>query len=759
MSLRSEPARMAPAMTGAAAEAPPPTALAARVRAELIRTMLRQVPVALLASLICAGLAAFVVWDSVPRSALEAWVTLMAVGTIGRFWLWYRSQRKPQPETLSARARFALLGGAALGGALWGAVSALVILTSDSGWDILLVGFVSAGMSAGAMAGLSGYPPMFYLSMLPNLLPCAAAFFIRAEEPYPIMGATALVFATALAYLSRNVHRALEKSTALRFENLDLIQHLARAREAADALVVELTQALSQANRDLEWRIRESARTETALRDTAAQLQLIADNLPVYISLIGPDFRYRFANAKYRLAFGLESTVIVGKRASEVVGQQLFDEVKPHLDRALAGHPVVYEGVRAMPEGERVFRVMLVPQAGDAGADNSVLSLTVDLTEERLREQALRESEERLRRVIQNMPVMMYALNAAGNLIVWNRECERVTGFDAGQIVGKPDGFDHLFPDPTYRDEVRHTIFAHEDFRDWEARVRCADGTEKTVSWFNISGSFPVPGWASWGMGVDVSDRARGRESLEQALVRERELSKLKSNFVAMASHEFRTPMTSIQASVDLLRRYNARMSEEQKLENLGSISREIATVTALLEDILTLGRADAGRIDFRPAALDLRALCLDQIEKARLIAKPQHEFKFDWAGNCASIFADEQLVLHVLTNMLSNAVKYSPNGGLIMLTLRCGERDFGFSVRDHGIGIPAEGREHLFDAFHRFGNVGAISGTGLGLAIMRCAAERHGGTISIESEEGAGTTVTAVLPIVAPEAASDVAR
>lgn len=754
MSLRTEPTDMAQATTGAAGERAQPSASSARVRAELIRTMLRQVPAALAASLICAGLAAFVVWDSVPRLALELWATLMAVATIGRFWLWHRSQRRPSADMLSVRARALLLGGAAIGGALWGAIATLVILTSSSGWDILLVGFVSAGMSAGAMAGLSGYPPMFYFSIVPNLLPCTAAFFVRGDEPYPIMGGMALVFAAALAYFSRNVHRALEKSTALRFENLDLIQHLARAREAADALVVERTQALSQVNRDLEWRVRESARTETALRETAAQLRLIADNLPVYISLIGPDFRYRFANAKYRTGFGFGAEEIIGRHVSTVVGRQIFDEVKPHLERALAGNPVVYEGIRTMPEGERVFRVMLVPQAGEAGAGNSVVSLTVDLTEERQRERALRESEERLRRIIQNMPVMMYALDADGNIIVWNRECERVTGFDAEEIVGKAGGFDPLFPDPGYRDEVRHTIFAHEDFRDWEARVRCADGSDKTVSWFNISGSFPVPGWASWGMGVDVSDRARVRESLEQALGRERELSELKTSFVAMASHEFRTPLTSIQASVDLLRRYSARMSEEQKLENLRGISREIATVTALLEDILTLGRADAGRIEFRPAALDLRALCLDQIEKARLIAKPEHEFKFDWAGNCASVFADEQLVLHILTNMLSNAVKYSPRGGLIMVTLRCGERDFRLSVRDHGIGIPDEGREHLFDAFHRFANVGAISGTGLGLAIMRRAAERHGGTVSVDSEEGVGTTVTAVLPIVAPEAA-----
>jgi PAS domain S-box-containing protein len=347
------------------------------------------------------------------------------------------------------------------------------------------------------------------------------------------------------------------------------------------------------------------------------------------------------------------------------------------------------------------------------------------------------------------MPVMMYALDADGILIAWNRECERVTGFDADRIVGKPEGFDLLFPDPAYRAEIRRTIFAHADFRDWEARVACADGSVRTVSWFNISGTFPVPGWASWGMGVDVSDRAKARESLEEALVRERELSELKSSFVAMASHEFRTPLTSIQASVDLLRRYGERMSEEQKMENLHGISREIVTVTDLLEDVLTLGRADAGKLEFRPRSMDLRALCIDQLEKIKLIARPDHGFVFDCVGNCASVFVDEQLVLHILTNMLSNAVKYSPAGGQITLTLRCSDTDIVLSVGDRGIGIPKGGREHLFDAFHRFSNVGTISGTGLGLAIMKRAAERHGGSVSLESEEGVGTTVTAHLPII----------
>lgn len=187
-----------------------------------------------------------------------------------------------------------------------------MILTSTSDWDIFLIAFVAAGMGAAAMASFSGYPPMFYASLFPNLLPAVTALFVRAEPPYPIMGATLLVFAAAVLHFGRNLTFGMEQSVVLRFENLDLVQHLAHTHQAAEALVAERTQALSQANRDLEWRSREGHRTEAALRETAVQLHLIADNFPVIISLIGPDFRYRFVNAKFRLVCGLTSEEIIG---------------------------------------------------------------------------------------------------------------------------------------------------------------------------------------------------------------------------------------------------------------------------------------------------------------------------------------------------------------------------------------------------------------------------------------------------------------
>jgi len=249
-------------------------------------------------------------------------------------------------------------------------------------------------------------------------------------------------------------------------------------------------------------------------------------------------------------------------------------------------------------------------------------------------------------------------------------------------------------------------------------------------------------------MGFDVSDRKRTRIELEEALKKERELGELKSRFVAMASHEFRTPLTTIRASVDLLEHYGDSMPEEKKNTYLQEIAREVTNITELLDDILTIGRAEAGRLELKPAVLDFHRLCTEMIEMAKLDTTLRHQLKFDWTGTVDNVVLDEQLVRHMVSNMLSNAVKYSPNGGLVLLAVVRDKQKISIAVTDEGIGIPESERESIYEAFHRFPNVGAISGTGLGLAILKRAVERHGGQVSFESVEGKGTKWLVVLPV-----------
>ena len=334
---------------------------------------------------------------------------------------------------------------------------------------------------------------------------------------------------------------------------------------------------------------------EKVARESERQLRLITDNLPVLITFIGRDLRFRFANRSSETWLGVSRSELVGMPISELDNTMLIEAIQPHIDEVLTGRMVTFEDGRESEYGPRFHRIQLVPHRGEDGATDGFVILAQDRTEERLAESALKESEDRLRSVIQNMPVMMFALDEKGNTIVWNRECERITGFSAEEIVGNPKGLDVLYPNREIRNEIREALLTHSDYRDWEWEITCSDGSVRAISWFNISSMYPVSGWAAWQMGFDVSDRKRSRLELGEALVKEKELGELKSRFVAMALHEFRTPLTIIQASVDLLDQYSNRIDADNKAKYLQEISREVSNITELLDGILTIGRAEAG--------------------------------------------------------------------------------------------------------------------------------------------------------------------
>ncbi len=723
--------------------------LAARCNAELYRTFNKQVYAAIAVSALNAILVGGVVWSSMPHVPLVAWCGFLVCFSALRIFVFsLRRGEKEVTDEEAAKLRYAAAAVVTVGGVVWGSGAIFVILESESIIHQVFMAFVIAGMSAGAMAGLTFCLPVFYGFCLPATVMTAGAFFAVGEQPHIIMGAMVLLFAMMLMYFARNVYLSMFNSVWLRFENTALFHRVAEAREAADALVVERTAELRDANRELERRMSEQAVAEKVARDSERQLRLITENLPVLITFIGKDMCFRFGNKSSETWFGNSRDELIGMHISELGDSMLIKAIEPHIEEVLAGRTVTFEDRRESEYGPRYHRVLLVPHRDEDGQADGFVILAQDRTEERLGESALKESEDRLRRVIQNMPVMMFALDEKGNTIVWNRECERITGFSAEEIVGNPKGLDLLYPDEKSRNDLRDALLEFSDYRDWEWEIACSDGSVKTISWFNISSMYPVPGWAAWQMGFDVSDRKRTRIELEEALKKERELGELKSRFVAMASHEFRTPLTTIRASVDLLEHYGDRMRDDKKTTYLQEIAREVTNITELLDDILTIGRAEARRFELKPEALDLHRLCTEMIDMASLDAKPGHELKFDWKGDLGDIVLDQQLVRHMLSNMLSNAVKYSPTGGLVHLDVARDRQEINIAVTDEGIGIPQSERESIYEAFHRFPNVGAISGTGLGLAILKRAVERHGGRVSFESVEGEGTRWLVTLPL-----------
>ncbi|HEY9650167.1 MAG TPA: ATP-binding protein [Coleofasciculaceae cyanobacterium] len=236
-------------------------------------------------------------------------------------------------------------------------------------------------------------------------------------------------------------------------------------------------------------------------------------------------------------------------------------------------------------------------------------------------------------------------------------------------------------------------------------------------------------------------------ETLQKNLAHEKELGELKVRFFSMVSHEFRTPLSVILASSQLLGEILQDLVESSQLKNLYRIQSSAKLMNQLLTDILTLNRAEIGKLEYKPESLDIEAFCLNLVENIKFSILTNHNIKFIRNGYCTRPNLDEKLLYSILSNLLLNAVKYSPQGGNISLVLSCESDVTIFQVQDEGIGIPLEEQSKIYDPFYRSSNVENIVGTGLGLAVVKKCVELQQGTITVYSELGVGTTFTVKIP------------
>lgn len=236
-------------------------------------------------------------------------------------------------------------------------------------------------------------------------------------------------------------------------------------------------------------------------------------------------------------------------------------------------------------------------------------------------------------------------------------------------------------------------------------------------------------------------------EELRSALEKERELNELKSRIISVISHEYRTPLTTIQSSTELLERYDGKLTSSKKLAHFQRIKTSLQHMTNLVSDVLFIGKAEADRLEFNPTPLNLEPFCWELVEELRSGQNSQTAISFSSKGNCTDSNLDEKLLRQILTNLLSNAIKYSPNGGTVRFELECSSGKVRFRIQDEGIGIPEADLPLLFESFYRAPNVGTIPGTGLGLAIVKKCVDLHKGHITVDSVVGIGTTFTVTLP------------
>lgn len=400
----------------------------------------------------------------------------------------------------------------------------------------------------------------------------------------------------------------------------------------------------------------------------------------------------------------------------------------------------------AMRDGVMLFAILLsvvlaLVVITNAGRDHNERDLL-------RQQQRLAASETRLRSVLQNMPIMLDAFDENWVPIIWNKECERVTGYSAGEIIGNTNVMNLFTPDPQERDRQMAELRRMGNYyRNWEGNLTCKDGTVKQIAWSNIARDYPVPGWPIWGIGVDVTEQKQA-ESRRVELAVERERVQMLQQFMGDVSHDLMTPITIIKSSLYLLNKANA---PEKRQEHVRKIELQTERLEKMIQDMLMMSRLDKPteqEYDFQVQDVDL--LLQEILAEHQSVAAGNRQtitFAEHPAALCA--WADEPKLRRALTNLVDNALKYTPADGQITVKTDLHGDTVWIKIHNSGSGIPAEDLPHIFERFYRVeAHRPARGGTGLGLAIARKIVEAHGGSIDATSEPGQGVTVRVVLPL-----------
>jgi PAS domain S-box-containing protein len=245
----------------------------------------------------------------------------------------------------------------------------------------------------------------------------------------------------------------------------------------------------------------------------------------------------------------------------------------------------------------------------------------------------------------------------------------------------------------------------------------------------------------------EVIERKKAEEEARKSLEKERELNELKTKFVSIASHEFRTPLSTVMSSAALIQQYKDKNDLEKVDKHVLRIKSSVNHLTQILNDFLSLGKLEEGKVDIKVETIDIDHFLHEIVEEVQSFLKDGQNVSINCSSEVKHIETDSRILRNIMFNLISNASKYSDPGKIINIDCEQENKSVLFSIRDHGIGIPKEDQKHLFDRFYRASNAGQIQGTGLGLNIVKRYVELLGGEISFKSDYGKGSTFDISIP------------
>lgn len=491
-------------------------------------------------------------------------------------------------------------------------------------------------------------------------------------------------------------------------------------------------------------------------------LQKLVDDAPVAIAVLsGPEYRYTLANPQYMQQLAWDRGQLVGWALHEVWPEiaagvvPILDEIR-RTGRPYSAIDQPYRFQRDSGIRERYLSLNLVPLFDDKGEVESILVLLQDTTERvgtrRMMEEAAARVQEAnsqlihnalgLKAIIEEMPMAVLVTDELARVTMANRHVERLSG--------RPVPYGQDYSTYAFREIL------HPDGSPWEPRdlplTRSAlDGERCSNVELLIrrpSGQV-VPVLVSAAPLRDDEDRVTGAVGVFQDITELKELDQRKDEFLSIAAHELRTPMTAMKGYAQLLQRRADELPDADRwIRPLHTIDQQVERMTNLVERLLDVSRIQMGRLELKPEPMDLVRLIEEATAEARMTAN-QHDIELEAAQPEIQGCWDRARLQQVLTNLLSNAAKYSPHGGRIQVKVAGDQAEAVVSVKDEGTGIPQAALPHIFDRSYRSAEAthSNISGLGLGLYIAKGIIDAHGGRIWVESVEGQGSTFYVSLP------------
>jgi PAS domain S-box-containing protein len=353
--------------------------------------------------------------------------------------------------------------------------------------------------------------------------------------------------------------------------------------------------------------------------------------------------------------------------------------------------------------------------------------------------------------LIENANAMIFSIDSRGYITEWNKQCAKLTQFSKNDVLAQRV---ENFVDDSNRskfDDYLKSVLRKELIENFELYLRTKDMQKVHLlinATLKFSGRGEIVGVLF--VGQDITELTTYRNSLEEivkdrteklkkALDKEKELVDIRNKFVSMASHEFRIPLSNISSSVLFVRSHNQLLDES--VDKLSNIEKQVGHMRSLIDDVLVIGKAGTGKIIAKNKPVNLIDFLKKIIEEVSINAQHSHLVKFEHDDLTLEIESDEKLLRNIFINLISNAIKFSPDQGEIRVNQYM-EGDFiSVSITDRGIGIKQEDQKRIFEPFNRGVNADSIKGTGLGLSIVKRAIEALDGTIELTSTPQAGTT------------------